>query len=469
MRVILLRNRRLLGVVVVVAVVVAARAFWQGRPIDPALVAVVQRGTLTARLTTAGVLRPVQSLTYRSPLLGREVEILELAVEGTRVAAGDLLVRLDSTEIEHDIERLRQELRQLQFELQVAHGERQEAEAAVKMASEGEGALSVEEARTRLQVAQRKAERLRHEYDDLKPLMEKGFITRAELARTESELEQSEEEFALARRRHDVTVQLTHPREKQRAAVQLAQKQSQLENLVGRVQESAARLQQLVAMAKACTVYARHPGLVVHEPFLNASPRRKVRVGDRVSASQGIVTIPEVSRMMVETSVTEAEVHRVRAGQPAAVRLEAFPDLRLTGRVIRVGTLASSAVERALDEKRFDLIVEVDPTDAELRPEMSARVDVTLGVRENVLLVPVDAVFEDQGTFVVHVEGWRGVETRRVDLGESDDRVVVVMAGVRENERVALSVPSNRRPSASPSRPPGTGPIPSFGNAGATP
>ena len=464
-----MRNPRLLGVVVVVAVVLVARAFWQERPIDPALVAVVQRGTLTARLTTAGVLRPVQSLTYRSPLLGREVEILELAVEGTRVAAGDLLVRLDSTEIEHDIERLRQELRQMQLELQVAHGERQDAEAAVTMASEGDGALSVEEVRTRLQVAQRKAERLRQEYDDLKPLIEKGFITRAELARTESDLEQSEEDLALARRRHDVTVHLTHPREKQRAAVQLAQKQSQLENLVGRVQESGARLQELVAMAKACTVYARRPGLVVHEPFLNASPRRKVRVGDRVSPSQGIVTIPEVSRMMVETSVTEAEVHRVRPGQPAAVRLEAFPDLRLTGRVVRVGTLASSTAERSLDQKRFDLIVEVDPTDAELRPEMSARVDVTLGVRENVLLLPVDAVFEDQGTFVVHVEGWRGVETRRVDLGESDDRVVVVMGGVREHERVSLSDASNGRPSASPSRPPGTGPIPSFGNAAATP
>jgi HlyD family secretion protein len=252
--------------------------------------------------------------------------------------------------------------------------------------------------------------------------------------------------------------------------VQLAQKQSQLENLVGRVQETETRLQQLVAIAEACTIHARRPGLVVHEPYLSASPRRKVRVGDRVSASQGIVTIPEVSRMTVEASVTEAEVHRVHPGQPAAVRLEAFPDLRLSGTVVRVGTLASSSVERPLDHKRFDLIVELDPTDAELRPEMSARVDVVLGVRQNVLLVPVNAIFEDQGTFVVHIERRTGVETRRVELGETDDRLVEIIAGVRENERVTLIAPATPGPAAQPSRPSAVaGTIRQPGHAGATP
>jgi multidrug resistance efflux pump len=73
--------------------------------------------------------------------------------------------------------------------------------------------------------------------------------------------------------------------------------------------------------------------------LIHTMPRRKVRVGDRVSSSQGVVTIPEVDRMLVEGSVGEAEVRRIRAGQRASVRLEAFPDLRLGGRVERVGTL----------------------------------------------------------------------------------------------------------------------------------
>jgi multidrug efflux pump subunit AcrA (membrane-fusion protein) len=441
--------RRIVIVLVLLLAAFAGRAIWRRQAVDPALVATVHRGTLTAQLTTSGTLRPIQSLTYRSPIVGREVEIVELAPEGIRVKEGDLLVRLDASEIENDLDRQRQELRQLQMDLQVAHSERQDAEATVKMVAEGEGALTVEEARTRLQLAQKKTERLRQEFEQLKPLMEKGFITRDELARTSNELEQAEEELALARKRADVVVQLTHPREKQRAALQLAQKQAQLEHLVGRVQEAELRLEQMNALVQNATIYARRPGLVVYEEFMNASPRRKVRVGDRVSPSQGLVTIPEVNRMMVETSVGEAEVHRVRQGQPAVVRLEAFPTLRLTGTVVRVGTLASASADRPLDDKRFDLIIELDATDAELRPEMTARADIVVGTRENVLLVPVTAVFEQQGTFVAHVTGAMGVETRPVRLGESNEQFVEIVSGLAEADRVMLTEP------AAPGAPPG--------------
>src|SRR5579864_6112731 len=55
---------------------------------DPALVASVRRGTLTATLTASGTLRPVQSITYRSPVAGRDVEIKQLAPEGALVKEG---------------------------------------------------------------------------------------------------------------------------------------------------------------------------------------------------------------------------------------------------------------------------------------------------------------------------------------------------------------------------------------------
>lgn len=67
---------------------------------------------------------------------------------------------------------------------QVAEGEWDEAGAEVKAVTEGEGALTVEEARTTLLRTVKKAERLREEYASLRPLLDKGFITRDELART---------------------------------------------------------------------------------------------------------------------------------------------------------------------------------------------------------------------------------------------------------------------------------------------
>lgn len=113
--------------------------------------------------------------------------------------------------------------------------------------------------------------------------------------------------------------------------------------------------------------------------------------------------------------------------------------MRLTGRVTRVGTLARASADHPFDDKRFNLVVELDETNAELRPEMTARADILLGNRPGVLLVPVNAVFDCQGVTVCHVVGRSGVETRQVQLGESSDLDVEVVAGLREGDRVAIT------------------------------
>jgi multidrug resistance efflux pump len=442
------RRTAIAGVVAVAAITLFV--YWVRAGAEDAMVATVTRGELVARLTSSGTLKPIQSITYRSPIPGRDVEIRDLAPEGSRVDAGDLLVKLDTTDLDVELARVRQEHRQVLMDLQVAEGEFEEAGAEVKAVTEGEGALTVEEARSTLLRAQKKTERLRQEYEHLKPLLDKGFITRDELARTEDQLEEAEEELILLRRRTDVVVELSHPREQKRAALALAQKSAQLGHARTRAAEAQLRLETLDRLIAGCTIRARGPGLVVYEENLNSNPRRKLRIGDRVFATQGIVTIPEVNRMLVEASVSESEVHRVKTGQPAEIRVEAFPELKLTGKVTRVGTLASSSVNRPFDDKRFDLVITLDPTAADLRPEMTIRADVIVGSRTNVLMVPVTAVFNSQGTRVVYVTGATGTGMRPVDLGESNDRMVEIVAGLREGERVSLSAP----PAAGAATPP---------------
>lgn len=427
------------GIVGVALLGLIALMWWSRAATEPSdLVVEVQRGSLVSDLTVTGVLKPVQSITYRSPVPGRELEITWLAEEGSHVEPGDPLVHLDTTELERDIDRQRQDLRQLRLDLQAAHGERQEAESAVRMAAEGDGALSLAEAQAGLQLAERKRDRLAEAYAGLRPLLARGFITRDELSRTASDLEQAEQELQLARKRADVVERLTHPRDQQRANVALAQKQAQVENVVGRVEEAEARLHVLTALLEACHIVARGPGLVVHEPWLGANPRRKVRVGDRVTSSQAIVTIPEIARMTVEASVAEAELHAVRPGQAAVVHIEAFPGLQVPGRVVRVGSVAAALADRPLDDKRFELIIEVDSGEEALRPDMSARADVRIAEEPDTLLVPLAAVSIGTGGATVRlVQGGRRVE-RRVELGASNARFVSVRAGVAEHDRVWL-------------------------------
>jgi multidrug efflux pump subunit AcrA (membrane-fusion protein) len=121
------------------------------------------------------------------------------------------------------------------------------------------------------------------------------------------------------------------------------------------------------------------------------------------------------------------------------ITLEAYPGLKLTGRVLTVGTVARVSPDRPFEGKRFDVVVDIDPNRADLRPEMTASVQIEIAQRADALLIPVNAIFDQDGLRVARVVGARGTETRQIALGESNDVDVEVLQGVKEGERLQLS------------------------------
>ncbi len=430
---------RTLAIVGLVAIGAIALAAMRAAPLgDPALAWTVDRGDIVADLVQPGTLRAAGSITYRSPVNGRELEIVHLAPEGTRVEAGDLLARLETRDLEADLQRAEDNVHDVEFARQVADLELLEATANYDSTIDGEDALTLEESRTGLALTERRVERLRREVENLEPLLDKGFITGDELERSRADLEAAEADLAMARRRAGVLVEQTHPLNQRRAELQLAQKRAQRDGVNRRLTAARRRVAEIAGLIERSAIHAVGPGLVVHEEFMASSPRRKIRLGDRVTPSQGIVRVVEVDRMLVDTSVPERSVHRVRPGQPVTVRLEAFPDLQLSGRVSTMGVLARTTRDRRVEAKRFDVTVALDPTHAALRPEMTARVDIRVGERRNVVRLPVNALFGRDGLTLANVLRGGRVETRQVEIGEQNQRYVEVLAGVAEGERVML-------------------------------
>jgi multidrug efflux pump subunit AcrA (membrane-fusion protein) len=101
-------------------------------------------------------------------------------------------------------------------------------------------------------------------------------------------------------------------------------------------------------------------------------------------------------------------VHKVERNQKVAVRVEAYPDLRLTGAVTLVGTLAEEEKERR-GTKFFSVTVEIKESESRLRPGMTARVEIEVEERKRTLYVPLEAVFEKDGRSVVYLAGRRPV------------------------------------------------------------
>jgi HlyD family secretion protein len=149
--------------------------------------------------------------------------------------------------------------------------------------------------------------------------------------------------------------------------------------------------------------------------------------------------------MIVETKVRETDIHKVEQNQKVSVRVEAYPDLKLSGAVTLVGTLAQEEKERR-GTKFFRVTIQLAESEPRLRPGMTARVEIEVEERSQALYVPLDAVFEKEGRHVSYVLGLGGVFEREVVLGPSNQDFVVVEKGLRSGERVAL-----RDPGAPPS------------------
>jgi multidrug efflux pump subunit AcrA (membrane-fusion protein) len=398
----------------------------------------VRRSDLTVALSESGTLMPASSLTYHSPLVGRETEILSLAPEGTFVQAGDVLVKLDVRELENEQRRAQAALRQARTELARAKAEQEQADGDLQDLADGAGSLVLDEARSAYELASRKSALSRGSVESLKPLLDKGFINREEFDAASLDAEQSESTVVLAKRKLDILANHTYPRDRRRAQAQLKQRADQVLAAEGSLADAQAQLAALHEAIEACAIYAKQPGLVVYEDNLVASPRRRIRVGDRVTASQGLVSIPDVTQMEVYTSVREADLALVRVGQPARVAVQAFGSLTLNGHIERIGVLAHSDPATP-GQKRFDLVLTVDSRDPRLRPEMTARVDIDVEHRTSVLLVPVNALFnESNGSAVVYLSRGGRRSARTVQVGISDGLFTEIRSGLTDGDIVQI-------------------------------
>jgi HlyD family secretion protein len=435
----------------------------------------VREGPFRVSITEAGTLQALRSVTYASSIQSNQAKITALAPEGKLVQKGDLLVLFDAAPFEEEIRRNQALLAQAEAELQKAREDlklqglqnREEQLAAelrveksdleLKDVQQGKGRVKEEEAAQAVTNAERELQKAETALADLKPLLREGFITRTELERAEQQVARAREDLELARRRKDALVSFGRPLELSQArsdsqssretlrqlqsasSYRVAQKQAAIASAQSRIQEAVSRLELAKQQLARCEVRAEVPGIVVYKDVFFGSEQRKPQVGDQVWANQPLIILPDIQKMVVETRVRETDVHKVERNQKVAVRVEAYPDLRLSGEVTLVGTLAQEEKERR-GTKFFSVTVQIKQSEPRLRPGMTARVEIEVEERQRSLYVPLDAVFEKDGRNVVYLAG-RRPRAREVVLGPSNADFVVIEKGLARGERVLLRDP----------------------------
>ncbi|HSH74814.1 MAG TPA: efflux RND transporter periplasmic adaptor subunit, partial [Longimicrobiales bacterium] len=119
---------------------------------------------------------------------------------------------------------------------------------------------------------------------------------------------------------------------------------------------------------------------------LNVEEGETVIIGTMNNPGSLVLTISDLSVIEAVVQVDETDVSRISLGDSAAVRIDAFPDRDFVGRVSRIGNSAITAPSQQTSGQQaaidFEVVLTLDPSDAVLRPDLSATADIVVDTRK---------------------------------------------------------------------------------------
>ena len=492
--------RRAWMAVGVAAAAVVAWYAWSGpsvqEPVD-LILHTVERTDLPITVVERGKLESQQVIELKCEVETmpgqRGVRIVYIVPNGEKVKEGQLLVEFDSAPVEEALDRAyvdyeRAKARKLQADaayenmviqaqisLEMAKLALEKAQMRLQQFEDKEGGtfaidlqeaeLRVQEARNQLVEAQARLLLEKTKLEGIRMLYRLGYRGKGDLDQATFQYLQAEDALVRATnsvrtaeatlrklKQYDYPLQkleLTTEVENARRKLQQVQKQNAADLAKLRADREAAarelakmeeRLKKYRQLLEKCKIYAPCDGVVVYSR--ERTPwGRYVGEGELVHERMTVVTIPDLKHMQVEVNIHEAVLDRVRPGQPCTITVDAIPDRVFQGTVKSVAPMPSRNRQWfARDVNKYETVVTIDEEVTGLNPGMTASVEILVDKIENTIAVPIQAVLEvDERAwcFVVNDEG--EIERRRVELGADNDKMVQVVEGLEEGERIVLN------------------------------
>jgi multidrug resistance efflux pump len=357
----------------------------------------VHRGSFRQRLILSGELAAARGEAMNVPRTNAfQLTIRWMAPDGVPVRAGDPVVAFDNSQFSTDLEEKRLSASQAGSDLATAQAE-------VKTTA-SERRFNVAKARSELEKAKLAASVPK----DLIPLREYQERQLA-LKRAETELAKAEEVLRTESKVSDSDVQVKR--------ISLDKSQREIHTA-----EEAIDALNLKAPRDGMVLVGTHP-----------FEGRKFQVGDSVWPGMPVATLPELSSMMVQASLSDVDDGRIRPGMQVLCTLDAYPTTTYRGRVVDISPVARESRRSPLLHY-FPVRIELEKVDVRrMRPGMSVRVEVLGAEAKDALLVPRAALdFAAGGPRALLAAGGAAP----VRLGPCSADQCVVESGVSEGTRL---------------------------------
>jgi HlyD family secretion protein len=445
---------------------------------------------LDVALKLGGEFKALRNVEIRNEVEGLST-ILTIVPEGKLVKEGDVLVELASDTIKDRVEdaRIRVENakaalvnsqqsvtiqeKQNESDLNLAETNAKLTQLEYDQFDKGDSLVEMATRKTALENAQTDLERKQEDFKNAKSLSAQGFVSsndvldaeiaerdaRNKLETAKANLEvwnkyaEPRQRQTLERKRAEALRELERVKIKTEASLLLRQADVRAREATARVESS--RLANLEKQLEHCTIKAPQPGMVVYQSSTSGSSyssQGPIEEGAQVRMNQTLIQLPDTGRMLVEVRVAESLTDRIRPGLPCYVSVDALPGKVLTGKIEKISPMPDNS-NRYFNPnlKEYPTQIVLDATPAGLKPGMSAKVEIQIAQLDNVIGVPLQAVFEGGGESYVYVGDGAAYEKRTVKVGVSSTETVQIVEGLKAGETVLLSRPKDA-PEDAPAR-----------------
>jgi len=263
----------------------------------------------------------------------------------------------------------------------------------------------------------------------------------ADLIQAEARLKRDEQSYERAKSLYKE--QLISEEELENVKAQYEISLANVQAIKHRIEQAKASLQSSIDNLKKTIYYSPIDGVITS---LRIEEGEVVITGTMNNPGTILMTIADLSIMEVEVEVDETDVVNVELGQEAEVKVDAFPDLIIKGKVTEVGSsaLVKLGTASAEEAKDFKVVITLIDPPKNLKPGLSASADIIVARKENVLAVPISAlVLKEDKEKKKEIEGVYIVKEGRayfqpVEKGIMGEMMIEIKSGLKEGQEVVV-------------------------------
>jgi len=432
-------------------------------------ITVSERGNLESCVTVDGICE-VNSTNIR------DIKIISLVPEGTKVNKGQIVCKFDSSEIEKNLAqqdikvkqaRSKIETTKQELEIQRNKGESEIIAAKVELVlatldlekyQKGDYIAETTKQKGVIRLNEKDFSEAKNKLEQFNALMKRGFrspeqvrVQETVVAQTKLQYESAmlelkvKENYDYKRKSTEFSAKADQASKKVEQAkatlkAQMLKATSEYESASATADIEQQQFEEFLKQKDKTVIRAEQDGIVAYanESWYDSS--RQIREGASVYARQKIFSLPDMTKMQVKVNIHESLIKKIKVGQNAEIRIDAFPNIVFVGTVTKVSQLADSTRPwMSGGVKEYPTVVVLNSLqNYDLKPSMTAEARILVGELDNVLVVPVTAVAEHKGEFYAFVEEPGGIRRRKVKTGENNETHVQILDGLKEAEQVAL-------------------------------